>query len=640
MIKSFIDLVNESHEIEEMAIHNLSRLTGSEIGQIRKRSVTLTAIKQRLRALSSDQITMEKIPGERRYYPRFNDPELIRMMEELKNENESLFLNNIGKWRDLYPTSSDAIMMKTDSPDSHQRSHFPNGGIPSAIRGSGLGLKLYKALVRTAGYISSNTGGTTEKDNVWGSMLDSKVDAAGNFMDDLHAIVGPSNWMVLSMDLDTNTKIRAATNFIESGIGIRNTDPDRFDMDDELRELMSDTFLSTLREPYLRSLVEDGRITQEKYQQIRDARVQAEIAARERADREAAEERERAAREEQAIRQRLIARIARFGVDLDADWDVGDFIVVKEYLFRESYEPLPIRQVAVFRDGVYYALSISEMIRVRNNQIDPVNANDNRTTNNKSRWVKVNISEIPDLDNVNLSREEKQYIQEFLSPERAEQQRQEQETATAQRREEQSQVNIDRVNNPATFGFVPNNPNEIKHALADRPNSINYNLLKQFKTLYFLNYWADGLRYIVLGPQQRAKMRNNYGIPVYIPWKYTELRRQRVIKPATLEEIMEGTAHLINAVSGERIDPPYSGLDLMAYPLSPVTVEDKISARAHDHFYIAGHQNVFGVIAKSQYGAVNRTQQKFIYLDVYGYAGRPVSVRLDLLRKLGTPIQI
>lgn len=633
MIESFIDLVNESHEIEEMAIHNLSRLTGSEIGRIRKRSVALTAIKQRLRALSSDQITMEKIPGERRYYPRFNDPELIRMMEELKNENESLLLNNIGKWRDLYPTSSEAIMMKTDSPDSHQRSHFPNGGIPSSIRGSGLGLKLYKALVRTVGYISSNTGGTSAKDNVWASMLDSKVDAAGNFMDDLHAVVGPDSWMVLSMGLDTNTKIRAAINFIESNIGIRYTDPDQFDMDDELRELMPDTFLSTLKESYLRSLVEDGRITQEKYHQIKDARAQAEIAARERADREAAEERERAAREEQAIRQRLIARIARFGVDLDANWDVGDFIVVKEYLFRESYEPLPIRQVAVFRDGVYYALNINEMIRVRNNEIDPLQARDNRTTRNKSAWVKVNLNEIPDLDNVNLSREEKEYIEDKLSPETAARRQEEIRAVSQKRDQDQTAQNVDRANDPRTFGFAPSSATSIKDALLNRPNVENYRtLLKSFRDRTFYS----SMPFIVLGPPQRELMRTSWAIPVYIAWT-SHMRRPR---NASIEDLRNGTARLTNAVSGETIQPPYTGLNLTAYPLSQATVEDKISARANDHFYIAGHQNVFGVIAKSQYGAVNRTQQKFIYFSVYGYAGRPVSVRLDLLRKLGTPIQI
>lgn len=623
--------MNESAEITEMGVPSVARLTGSELADVRQFTQKLGRLLALLKATRSSDITMERSGGERKYYPRFNNPEIAQVMEEMKRDNERRLLKVVGKWKDVYPNDSDAIYMKTDAPDSYQRSHFPNDGIPIGLRGTKLGAKLYRALVRTVGYISSNTGGTREKDNVWASMLEVKKDANGNLTEeDVHAIVGSSNWMALDKNLDQNTKLSAAMRFINDAIGVRRTDPEQFDMDDELFQQLPEEFLSTLSDRYLRSLVREGRITEEKYNSIRESSARAEIAARERAAREAEEARERAAREERLIRKRLIARISRFGADPDADWDVGDFIVVKDYLYRPDYEPLPIREVATYRDGQYYALNIKEMIRVQNNEIDPLQARDNRTTRDKSAWVKVNLNEIPDLDNVNLSREEKEYIEDKLSPETAARRQEEIRAASQKRAQDQTAQNVDRANDPRTFGFAPSSASSIKDALLNRPNVENYRtLLKSFRDRTF--YYS--MPFIVLGPPQRELMRQSWAIPVYIAWT-GPMRRPR---NASIEDLRNGTARLTNAVSGETIQPPYTGLNLTAYPLSEVTTADKIGARAQDHFYIAGHQNVYGVIAKSQYGAVNSSRQQFIYLNVYGYAGRSVSVRLDLLRKLGAP---
>lgn len=623
--------MNESAEITEMGVPSVARLTGSELAGVRQFTQKLGRLLALLKETRSSDITMERSGGERKYYPRFNNPEIAQVMEEMKRDNERRLLKVVGKWKDVYPNDSDAIYMKTDAPDSYQRSHFPNDGIPVGLRGTKLGAKLYRALVRTVGYISSNTGGTREKDNVWASMLEVKKDANGNLTEeDVHAIVGSSNWMALDKNLDQNTKLSAAMRFINDAVGVSRTDPEQFDMDDELFQQLPDEFLSTLSDRYLMSLVREGRITEEKYNSIRESSARAEIAARERAAREAEEARERAAREERLIRKRLIARISRFGADPDADWDVGDFIVVKAYLYRSDYEPLPIREVATYRDGQYYALNIKEMIRVQNNEIDPLQARDNRTTRDKSTWVKVNLNEIPDLDNVNLSREEKEYIEDKLSPETAARRQEEIRAASQKRAQDQTVQNVDRANDPRTFGFAPSSANSIKDALLNRPNVENYRtLLKSFRDRTF--YYS--MPFIVLGPPQRELMRQSWAIPVYIAWTGPTRRPRN----ASIEDLRNGTAKLTNAVSGETIQPPYTGLNLTAYPLSEVTTVDKIGARAQDHFYIAGHQNVYGVIAKSQYGAVNRSRQQFIYLNVYGYAGRSVSVRLDLLRKLGAP---
>jgi len=634
MIKSFIDLVNESAEVTEMGVPSVARLTGSKLADVRQFTQKLGRLLALLKATRSSDITMERSGGERKYYPRFNNPEIAQIMQEMKRDNESRLIKVVGKWKDVYPNDSDAIYMKTDAPDSYQRSHFPNDGIPLGLRGTKLGAKLYRALVRTVGYISSNPSGTREKDNVWASMLEVKKDANGNLTEeDVHAIVGSSNWMALDKNLDQNTKLSAAMRFINDAIGTRRTDPDQFDMDDELFQQLPEEFLSTLSDQYLRSLVRDSRLTEEKYRSIRESRARAEIAARERAAREAEQARERAAREERLIRKRLIARISRFGADPDADWDIGDFIVVKDYLYRPDYEPLPIREVATYQDGQYYALNIKEMIRVQSNEIDPLQGRDNRTTRDKSAWVKVNLNEIPDLDNVNLSREEKEYIEDKLSPETAARRQEEIRAASQKRAQDQTTQNVERATEPRTFGFAPSSANSIKDALLNRPNVENYRtLLKSFRERVF--YYS--MPFIVLGPPQRELMRQSWAIPVYIAWTGSigPMRRPR---NASIEDLQNGTARLTNAVSGETIQPPYTGLNLTAYPLSAVTTADKIGARAQDHFYIAGHQNVYGVIAKSQYGAVNSSRQQFIYLNVYGYVGRSVSVRLDLLRKLGAP---
>lgn len=630
MIKSFLDLVSESAEITEMGVQSVANISGSEIASVRKFSQSLSKLVKALRNLKSSDITMEQYAGERKYFPRFNNPEIIQLMQEVKSLNHARFLEVVGKWRDLYPNDSDAIYMKTDGQSSHQRSHFPNGGIPTGLRGTGLGYKLYRALLRKVGYISSNTSGTREKDNVWASMLEAKRDASGNLTEeDAHAIVGSSNWMAIDKNIQPSTKISAATNFIDNAIGVANTSPNRFDMDDELFAILPEEFISTLDRSYLDSLVTSGRQTREKIQSILAASSRAQIAARERAEAEARENRERAAREERQLRKRLIARLARFGADPDAEWDVGDFIVVKEYLYRADYDPLPIREVAAFNNGVYYAVSINQMLRVNRNEISPYEASDNRTTRDKTTWVKVNLDEIPDLDNVNLTAPEKEYIESKLSPETQSTRQAEEEEETQRQTQDQAEQNQDRATDRATFGNIPSTANAIKAALLDRPRTPNFNLLKNFRA----NSFYDRLNFIVLGPVQRDLMRQSFAIPVYIPWFGLPNRPN----PATISQIIAGTARLTNAVTGEQLEGPYAGLGLTAYPLSGVTIDDKIGARARDFFYIAGHQNVFGVIAKSEYGTLNTSRQPFIYFSVYGYAGRSVSVRLDLLKKMGAP---
>lgn len=629
MINSFIDMVRESMEVDEMGINNIKKLSDSSLGKVGTFGQNLRKVRTLLKNVKSTEIIMQRDGGARKYYPRFTNPEIIAAMRDMYNEDSTKFEQTVGNWYDI---TGGGIHMLTNDPSEFQRSHFPDGGIPETIRGIGLGLKLYRALLRTVGYISSNPSGTNVKDNVWASLVQKKTNPDGTLSEeDAYAIVGKGNWIVFDKSMDRSEIIRIATNFIDEKIRFINTDPNKFDMDDELLSFMPEDILARLNRSYLSSLVTDGRISEEKLNSIISSQAEAEARARERADIAARAERERLAREEANIRATQITRLSRFGVDPDADWDVGDFIVVKQYLYS-GWEPLPIREVAEFYNGTYYALSIKDMIRVRNNEISPRNVNDTRTTNDKTKWLKVELDQIPDLENVNFSREELEYIKQKLSPEVIVQRQKATDAEETTRRSAETSQNVSRATDPLTYGYVPVSAADITNALRNRSNVDNINLLKKLRGLEFTSTNS----YIVMGPPQLTALRNNYGIPVFIPWTGSE-RRPRA---ASLTEIQSGRANLTNGVTGVSISRPYSGLGLQAFELSAVDTEDKIRSRGGQHFYIAGHQNVFGVVAKSEYGAVNTNRQQFIYLRVYGYNNRPVSVRLDLLRKLGPPVSI
>jgi len=639
MINSFTQLVHESAEVSEMGLKNIENLTNSELGPIRKFTVVLKDLLSAIRAMKGSDIIMEQQPNQRKYFPRLPE-NVVALMRELISVNRDKAMVILGNWKDLDPNNWDTIYFKTDPPEWHQRSHFPNDGIPVGLRGIGLGGKLYRALVKKVGYISSNTSGTNEKDNAWASLLTFKGNSDGTpSSEDVHGIVGPNNWMAIDRSLPDRQKAEIAMKFINNPIQKHNTDPNEFDMDDDLRDVLPDDYLSSLNATYLWSLVTRGRLTNERLREIEASRGEAERREQERMAQAAAAERERLAREERITRKRLIARIARFGADPDADWDLRDYIVVKHYLYQADYEPLPIRRVEAIRTGEYVAVSIKDAIRIQNNEISVDQATDTRNTRDKTRWVKVNLNEIPDLDNVNLSREEKRFIEAQLNPEVAARIQAERDEEENRRREREREENVTRVTAAAsaqTFGMMPTTGADIKQWLTDRPNQEVYrSTLRLFKDRNFIS----NLRFIVLGPPQRELMRQSWGIPVFVPWMRHGRNGMRPIE--TIEELTgSANAHLTNPVTGFELQRPFSGLGLMAYPLAEVTVADKLAARAGEHFYVAGHQNTFGVIAKSDYGAVNTTRQRFIYMKVYGFAGRSVSIRLDLLKKLGAPVEV
>ena len=200
MANSFIEAINESNFnqnglVDEMGVKRPERLSGSHIGRVRQGTVDRRAqtanqpvrrtyaevaveLTRAFKNIVRTDITMENPNNSRKYYPKLPAP-IVALLREVKQLDEARTKNDFGRWRDIYPTSNDAIYFETNGPDSFQRSHFPNDGIPPALRGTGLGYKLYRTLLKYAGYISSNSSGSSEKDKAWGSMLDYKANPDG-----------------------------------------------------------------------------------------------------------------------------------------------------------------------------------------------------------------------------------------------------------------------------------------------------------------------------------------------------------------------------------------------------------------------------------------------------------------------------
>lgn len=652
MINCLKDLVNESLNdgiVREMGVKRPERLQQSHMGRVRQetlrrqqdlanrpqtRSYTEVSaeLTKALRKIRRLDITMEKPAGSRNYYPRFPQ-EIVELMRELKGIDQNRFQSDFGKWRDVYPDDSNAIHFRTEGPSDYQRSHFPNGGIPSALRGVGLGFKLYRTLLKFAGYISSNPSGTTEKDKAWGSMLTYKQNPDGTpSEDDAHAIIGPNNWMAMDKGISAADKINNAERFIQGVIGFDNTKPDRFDIDDELLAILPDEVLVRFHRDYLNSLVTDQRITQERIQSILAARTEAMRREEERRERQEAEARERRERQEAEARERAAARLTRFGAVPEEDWDLGDFVVVKSYLYDTTYDSLPIRRVVARNGSQYTAVKLQDAIRIDAGDLAVGQANDTRNTSDKSTWVKVDPTRIPDLDNVNLNSAEKAYIRAFINPEEIQRREAERARETAARVEREREENAQRARETETFGPMPNTGSELKTLVQNRSRLDSIEMLKKIRGGNFA-------KFIVLAPPQREGFRGQFGIPVYVAVERLGRAVRSVENPSELIDNPRNII-LINVVTGHVLQGPYSGLGLTAYPLEQVTEDDKLRTRPGDHYYIANHMNNWGIMAKADYTTRNTANQPFIYLRTFGGAERSTPVRLDLLRKIGEPVYL
>ena len=468
-------------------------------------------------------------------------------------------------------------------------------------------------------------------------------------------------------EMTSAEKIAEATRFIEGQITFSNTRPDRFDIDDELLAILPNSLLVKFTPEYLRSLVQSERLTSDRMTEIENSRGAAEREAQERQRRQREEAAEAQRRQDAEHANRHQSRITQYGVDINTDWQIGDFIVVKQYLFQD-YPSLPIRRV-VSQDGqTYRAVTVQQAIQIEAGQLQPNNANDSRTTSDKTQWVKVNIDQIPDLDRVNLNPAEKQYIQGMLNPQAATRNREaeaEIERRRLAREREANQARVQKNPQPATratvgptpepattvprhqefgargdiFGEMPNSGTTLKSMINARRQMGIYELLKKARA-------NDFVKFVVLTSEQASTgFRENYGMNVFMAVERHRSGQLVYGNARSVDDprlLIRASANivLVNLVTGKVVEPPFTGLGLKAFPLLPVTEADKLQNRAGNHYYISGHQNDFGIIAKSDRTTRNTADQPFIYMHAFGYGDRPVAVRLDLLKKLDAPINI
>lgn len=650
MVDSFIQLVSESRLVNEMGLKNLHLLTNSGLGKTKAYVLALKNLKIALSKLVGTDIQMKQNPNSSNYYNPVLPTNIVDLMKKVYEINPSKAHTNVGRWLDLDPGNyNSTIYLKINDASSYQRSHFPNDGIPTALRGIGLGGKLYRALVKKVGYISStDRDGTAEKDYAWASILEFKGNPDGTpSSEDVHGISGEHNWMAIDRDFPEDEKLAIAKKFIVNKIQFENTQAEKFDIDDELISLLSNEFLSNLDRTYLTSLVENERITRERYTEI------IEIADRSRHRHEETTRETERQRETQA-NVALQNRLLQFGVvDEAATWKVGDYIVVRQYLYNTTYTGLPIRKV-VHKDinngtAYYVAIRIADAIRLESESVALSSINDTRTTSIPTAWVKVDITRIPNLDRVNLSDAEKEYVKNEIREIQRLERKPGGRAATSQE-EPHTLTPVEpepitaaqhTVDTPVgtrfqiSAGWVPITAIDLRRSIDARPDdSTNYRLLKEFRDRSFFT----NMRFIVLHEDHELR-RRSHAIPVFVPWMGTLYRRGRsIVRPAAnIEELRLHHSHLTNSVTGLEVGAnydQYTNRGFYACPVSLATLEDKLNARLGEYFYIAGHQTQFGLIAKGLYGAVNTSQQKFIYLDVYGRGGRSVSVRLDLLMKV------
>lgn len=669
-------MVNESNRpsVNEMGVKGLERISGSEIGvrraeTIRHRADLANRPQRRnynevaaelfaaLKSIRRSDITMHVNTSSLYYYPTFPAP-IVALMRELYNIDGSRMRNEFGNWFDITQSSS-AIHFKTDAESSFYRSHFPDGGIPMSLRGISLGFKLYRTLLKYTKYMMSYPNATHEAQKAWGSLLSYKANPDGSpSEDDAHAIIGPGQWLAMDkVEMTSAQKVDIARRFIESKIGFDYTTPNRFDMDDELIALMPNEFMVRLDDEYINHLLTEGRLSDERTRAIEASRSEAERMEMKRRQREENERRERAAREEAAVRNRLAARLARFGAEPDSDWEVGDFIVVKEYLYREGYNELPIRQVVNVNNGVYIAVRITDAIALEAGARSLNNIDDTRTTRDKTQWVKVNINAIPDLTQVNLRSIEVTYVESRLSPERTESIRIERSEAEAARIEAQRQENArrleaeaarrkaarpaqtvpqaERVEQSEIFGPIPQSGEALRGFVWETRKPLKAQLLNRFMDDPFTSFF-------VLNEQQRGMLRGSFGVGVYCGYRQVgrRLKASSIVALTGPDELLSGDPNvgLINLATGHVVPGPYAGLGLTAYMLAPVTMEDKISLRPGTHFYIAKNANNYGVFAKATYQRRGSQQQPIIMLNAYDF--RDITTTINQLKKVTQVISL
>jgi ribosomal protein S18 acetylase RimI-like enzyme len=220
------------------------------------------------------------------------------------------------------------VYFNVEGTNAFQRSHFPNGGVSEALRGVGIGPKLYRSLLREMGYLSSTSNAADGAQRSWASMVGNKLEANGTPTAEHVLSVMAGDW-ILAIDPGYNPRqaVQVAKSFLRSNQVTPNGR--NFDVDPVLKGLLDADSPSTL-EPFSHDPEAIAR------------RAEAARAA--------------AAAERDAQHNQLQTRLAQYCLtdENNHSWEVGDYIVVRDYLMQVAYPNLPTRRVVKRTEENYY----------------------------------------------------------------------------------------------------------------------------------------------------------------------------------------------------------------------------------------------------------------------------------------------
>ena len=600
MHKSFLDLVLESNQVEEMALQP-EQFPDTYLKKAKDRQAIAREIaplaKQFQEALVN--LNWREITWSTRgssYYPILPAPIMAIYTEakgKIPGSGDSFIKNymasNFGKWADAN-NQSDTIHMEVDSGG---RSHFPGGGIPSSLRGARLGYKLYRALLEQKKWLKSNTAGTLEKDNAWASLISPKLNADGSLSDDdVHAILGPDCVFAMIKTISNDQKIRFATSFLDNNISYSNVTPTNFGIDDELKAILPADVMARF-DPAERERLERER--------------------RERENREAAE------------------RARAYGVERGIVWDeqpaIGDIVYVRHYANNRDTS-IPLRVLAGVYNDMVIAISVPNYIDwvERGSELRQLTSFDTRTCNNnpeaiKAQFVKVDPIQIPGIEDDSTvirsrySSTDWMHVKDFIigriDPEVAARMRAEREERERTEREERERLEaerqVQRAQNEERFGpsvetFLDN---EYKTALAERLPGGTY-ITKIFK--------RGAITDIALSPDQMDRFNRRKSTPVFLPARNA----------------------YYNSMNGFEIAEPIDGLGLTRFRLE--RFDSKRATTPNEMLYIASHNTYYGLVAPVDYFVFNQSRnEEYIYLRVFDNTSgraRKIAIRVAALRKL------
>lgn len=602
MHKSFLDLVLESNQIEEMALKPEqfpdTYLKKAKDRQALAREISPLAkqFQDALVNLNWRQITWVVRGGT--HYPIL-PTEILAIYQSAKDivqrngGSDSFITNymndNFGNWATA-DNQSNTIHMEVDSGG---RSHFPGGGIPRSLRGARLGYKLYRALLEKKKWLRSNTAGTLEKDNAWASLISPKENPDGTLSDDdVHAILGPDCVFAMIKNISDDQKIRFATSFLDNNISNSSVNPRNFGIDDELKAILP-TDLMARFDPAERERLE-----------------------RERRERENLEAAERA-------RSYGIER----GIVWDAQPEVGDLVYVRQYANSRDTS-IPLRVLAAIVNDTAIAIPVPGYITWVENGSDPRNLStfDTRSCGNSPAsilgyYVKVDPIQIPGIEDDSTvirsrySSSDWNIVKDFIiakidpevsariRAEREERERTEREERERTEAERQAQRSQDEERfGPSVETFLDD---QYKNALEARLPGGTY-ITKIFK--------RGQITDIALSPAQMDRFNRRKSTPVFLPARDAYW----------------------NSINGFKIDEPIEGLGLTRFRLE--RFDSKRATTPNEMLYIASHNTYFGLVAPVDYFVFNQSRnEEYIYLRVFDNTSgraRKIAIRVAALRKL------